>query len=191
MDHSAQFSHLGRARTGGRRGNRVVPVCDDAGMRIIGTHETGPVGGRAATTVARFRRIPSPDLDRLRAAVDEVRASEDRSEQATGTDPRFVLERGFSAGGRAIARLIVGLGVVVVLLGAVVAFLAPSTTVPVSGFVVAPAIVAVLLTVVFAATHDTGLVIGRDGRLRVESWQGITDVDLTSFADVTVAGRGA
>ncbi len=163
-------------------------VCDDALMRIRCEAEADDgQSGRRGRSVVRIRRLPDGEIDELRAAIHNTRTDggTNDAEQVV-----FALERGYSARGRGLARLVVGVGVVVVMFAAVVAFLAPDTAAVALGFVLAPAIVAVALTVLFSATHDTGLTIRSDGTMRSEGWNGIRVVDLASCAEVTV-GRGS
>ena len=99
----------------------------------------------------------------------------------------FRLDRGYSDRGRGIARLVVGASVVIVLLGSVAAFVAPSAAMAIIGFGVVPAAVIGGLTAFLSFTYDTGFVIHADGSLRVLGWAGIRELDLRKFARVTVA----
>lgn len=98
----------------------------------------------------------------------------------------YELPRGFSAPVRAGARLALGLGVVVALVGAVVAVVAPSS-----------AVIAVTVTAAVVAGGaallgfelDSGITIHGDGRLRREGWGGVREWDLRAYPRVTVARR--
>lgn len=160
----------------------VHRVCDDAHMRINCWQGVGRKN--AAKDVIRARNIPSARRKELRTAI---RAARDGS----GEGELFVLERGYSGRGRAVARLAVGLGVVVAMLAAVVAFLAPDSANNVLGLGVIPAAMVAGFTALFSYTHDTGVRISADGVLRTEGWGGIRELDLRSFARVTVADEDA
>jgi len=82
---------------------------------------------------------------------------------------------------------VVGASVVIVLLGSVAAFVAPSAAMAIIGFGVVPAAVIGGLTAFLSFTYDTGFVIHADGSLRVLGWAGIRELDLRKFARVTVA----
>lgn len=153
-------------------------ACDHAAMQINCWHEVGRK--HAPKDVVRVRRLPPATVSALRASIRAARKGE-------GDGVLFTLERGFSDGARAAARIAVGAGVVVAMVAAVVAFLAPDVAGAVIGFGVIPAAMTAGLTAWFSYTHDTGLRIDADGRLRVEGWSGIRDLDLRSFARVTVA----
>ena len=145
-------------------------MCDDAPVEINCWHEVGRKG--AKKDVVRLRKLPVAEVKQLRAAIRDARA---------GSADGVVLEveRGFSSRGRAIARLVVGIGTVIVFFGAVAAFVAPSAAMAIVGFGVVPAGLAAGLTVFFSYSFDTGLVIHGDGRMRVAGWGGIRDIDLT------------
>ena len=147
-------------------------------MRINCWHEVGR--RNASKQVIRVRNIPAARQKELRAAI---RAARDGS----GEGELFVLERGYSATGRAVARLAVGLGVVVAMLAAVAAFLSPDAATDILGLGVIPAVMVAGVTAWFSFTHDTGLRIDAGGTVRTEGWGGIRNVDLRSFARVTVA----
>lgn len=157
-------------------------VCDDAHMRIRCWREVGREN--AAKDVVRVRNIPSARQKELRTAI---RAAHD----GTGEGELFVLERGYSDRGRAVARLALGLGVVVAMLAAVAAFLAPDSATIMLGLGVIPAAVVAGFTAWFSYTHDTGVRIHSGGVLRTEGWGGIRELDLRSFARVTVAEEDA
>ncbi|MEZ5247108.1 MAG: hypothetical protein R2707_18620 [Acidimicrobiales bacterium] len=147
-------------------------------MRINCWHEVGRKN--AAKDVVRVRNIPSARQKELRTAI---RAARDGS----GDGELFVLERGYSNRGRAVARLAVGVGVVVAMLAAVAAFLAPDSATDILGLGVIPAVMVAGFTAYFSSTYDTGVRISADGVLQTEGWGGIRTIDLRSFARVTVA----
>ena len=150
-------------------------------MRVVQIncwHEVGRK--RASRDVVRFRKVSQERVRELRAAIREARSAGDG-------DEIFRLDRGYSDRARGIARLAVGASVVVVLLGSVAAFAAPSAVMAIIGFGVVPAAVIGGLTAFLSFTHDTGFVIHADGSLRVLGWAGIRELDLRKFARVTVA----
>jgi len=134
----------------------------------------------AAKDVVRLRRIPEARVAELRAAIC-------RSRDSDGRDVLFVLERGFSSGGRARARLAVGIGVVVIMLTAVAAFVAPGAAMWFLGLGFVPAVVVVVGIAAVASSYDTGIELTAGGTLRAEGWSGIKELDLTRYARVTVA----
>lgn len=147
-------------------------------MQINCWHEVGRKN--APKDVVRLRRIPGAQQQDLRAAIRAARKGE-------GDGVLFELERGYSDRGRAVARLAVGIGVVVVLSTAVAAFVAPDAASSILGFGLIPAAMIVVFTAWFSFTHDTGVRIEADGRFRATGWAGIRELDLRSFARVTVA----
>jgi hypothetical protein len=120
----------------------------------------------------------------LRAAVAAVRADPARTD---GERVVFVLARGYSARGRALARLAVGVGVVVAMLAAMVAFVVPDSAAAILVLVALPASMVAAVTATLSFVHDTGLTVLADGTLVVEGWGGVRRLDLRSFARVTVA----
>ena len=153
-------------------------MCDDAPVRINCWLEVGRKN--APKEVVRLRRVPAARLTELRAAIRAARAGE-------GDGTLFVLERGYSRRGRALARLAVGVGVVVLMGAAVAAFVAPGAAGTIIGFGLIPAAMLAGFTAVFSATHDTGLTVLANGTIRAEGWRGIRQLDLRSYARVTVA----
>lgn len=127
----------------------------------------------------------APVQRELRAAVAAVRT--DPPPSGEGDDVVFALPRGYSATGRAWARLAVGVGVVVAMLAAMVAFVAPGSAAAVLVLVALPAATLAAVTASLSFVHDTGLTVFADGTLVVEGWGGIRRLDLRSFARVTVA----
>jgi hypothetical protein len=153
-------------------------VCDDALMRINCWHEVGR--RNASKDVVRIRRISAETLKELRVAIRSAR-------DGRGDGVLFTLERGYSSRGRACARFAVGVGVVIAMLAGVGAFLAPDASGALLGLFLAPAVVVVASTAVFSYTYDTGVKIRADGILHSEGWSGIRELDLASFARVTLA----
>lgn len=147
-------------------------------MRINCWHEVGRKN--APKDVVRFRQIPGARQKELRAAIRAARAG-------GGEGVLFELERGYSDRGRAVARLAVGVGVVVVMVAAVAAFVAPDSASAILGFALIPAAMVAVFTAWFSFTHDTGVRIEAGGGLRAEGWGGIRDIDLRSYLRVTVA----
>jgi len=157
-------------------------VCDDAHMRINFWPEVGR--RNAAKGVVRVRKIPSAREKELRTAI---RAARDGS----GEGELFALERGYSDRGRVVARLAVGLGVVVAMLAAVAAFLVPDSANSILGLGLIPAAMVAGFAALFSYTYDTGVRVRADGMLRSEGWSGIREFDLRSCARVTVAEEDA
>jgi hypothetical protein len=147
-------------------------------MRINCWHEVGRK--RAAKDVVRVRNISGARRKELRAAIRVAR-------DGSGEGELFLLERGYSNRGRAAARVAVGLGVVVAMLAAVAAFLAPDSADNILGLGVIPAVIVAGFTAYFSYTYDTGLRVRADGVLQTEGWGGIRTIDLRSFVRVTVA----
>lgn len=153
-------------------------MCDDAHMRITCWPAVGRENG--SKEVIRVRNVAAGRQKELRAAIRTAR-------DGSGQGELFVLERGYSARGRAVARVAVGLGVVVATLTAVAAFVAPDSAGNLLGLGVIPAAMVVVVTVWFSSIHDTGVRVDAGGTLRTEGWAGIREIDLRSFARVTVA----
>lgn len=151
-------------------------------IRINCWHEVGR--RNAPKETVRTRRVGAEVQRELRAALAAVRADPPR----TGADGVvFELARGYSARGRALARLAVGVGVVGAMLAAMVAFVAPDSAVAVLVLVALPAAMVAAVTASLSFVHDTGLTVLADGTLVVEGWGGVRRLDLRSFARVTVA----
>lgn len=141
-----------------------------------------PAAGRENTSkeVIRVRNVPAARQKELRAAIRTAR-------DGSGQGELFVLERGYSRRGRAVARVAVGLGIVVATLAAVAAFVAPDSAGNLLGLGAIPAVMVVVVTAWFSSVHDTGVRVDAGGTLRTEGWAGIREIDLGSFARVTVA----
>lgn len=153
-------------------------MCDHARMRINCRHEVGREN--AARDVVRLRRVGSAAQKDLRAAIRTARAG-------GGDGVLYELARGYSDRGRAAARLAVGLGVVAVMFAAIAAFVAPSAANSIIGLALIPGAMLAVFTAWFSYIHDTGVRVDASGVLRVTGWGGVRELDLRSYARVTVA----
>lgn len=128
----------------------------------------------------KFPKIPAKRAAELRAAISTARDS-------SGEGLLFELPRRFSDGQRALARTLVGVGVVVGMLAAVAAFIAPDQ----SGFFVGGMLVPAVIVAGGAAALGFGLDVGvklhANGTLQREGWGGITQFDVKKYPRVTVA----
>lgn len=175
MDRATQPGSANRVRPTGFGGHRL---CDDARMRITCWPAVGHE--HAAKKVIRLRNVAAGRQKELRAAIRTAR-------DGSGQGELFVLERGYSPRGRAVARVAVGLGVVVAISVLVAAFVVPDSAANLLGLGLIPAVMVVVVTAWFSAFHDTGVRVDAGGTLRSEGWGGVREVDLRSFARVTVA----
>lgn len=172
------FTRWGRSRYHIGSPGPLGRLWDHAGVRINCWHEVGRKN--AKKDVVRLRQVPAARQKELRAAIAAARSGD-----AEGV--LFELERGYSDRGRALARVAVGLGVVALMGSAVAAFVLPGAAAPIFGFGIVPAAMVIGLTAWFSVTHDTGVRVEGRGVLRAEGWGGITELDLRSYARVTVA----
>ena len=141
--------------------------------------------GTGDKTTVRAPNQPVATMTQLRAAIADARAPE-----STGSGVLWRLERGFSAGQRAAARAVVGLGSVALVSLAMTAFVVTGRARDyVAAALCGVGLVVGLVTIV-AFHYDVGLTVTDDGRLRREGWGGAAEFDLRQFRRVTVkAGR--
>ncbi len=131
----------------------------------------------------RFRRVPDAETVALRSALRVARSGD-------GNGLIYELDRGFSGGVRAVARLVLGIGVVVAMLAAVAAFLIPSAAGLLLLLGVVPTVVLATGAAALGYWRDTGLRVFADGRMRREGWGGISERNVREYARVTVDGSG-
>lgn len=129
-------------------------------------------------------RAPNPDTGvatALRAAIEEVRSTEDGDDSVA-----FELSSPVGAGLRGVARVVLGMGAVVVttLLMALVVVDADIRSVVLAILVGVAVVGGLFVMVVWRA--DVGITVHDNGRLRRRGWNGITEVDLRRFQRVTV-----
>ena len=142
-------------------------------MKIIGVDSAG------TTTTFRLRRLDAAGIAEATAAVERARA-----DGAAG--PVYRLPRGYSTAMRAVARVVVGVGVVAMGLVAVAAFLSPDNAAVLMAAAFVPVSTLVLSTLAVSYWFDAGVAIAADGRLRREGWGGVTDANLRDFVEVRV-----
>jgi hypothetical protein len=142
----------------------------------------GKSDGETPDDVMTLRRLGVAETEQLAAALEAARDG-DRAELL------FELSRGFSPLARGVARMAVGVGVVVGMGAAVVAFLAPSAAGVVLVFVGLPAVALASVAAGRGYTHDTGLRVFADGRVRREGWSGIRENNVRDHARVTLSER--
>jgi hypothetical protein len=146
-------------------------------MRISGWRADDEPGPRC--DVIRVRPLPPAEVTALRAGIRRAR-------EGTLTGVVHTVPRGFPPAVRAVARVLVGVGTVVVLLGLVAAVVAPSA---ITVGVTVTAAVVVGLTGLVGFALDNGITVHGDGRLERAGWGGTRAWDLRRYARVTVASR--
>lgn len=138
-------------------------------------------GEMSLTDVMRLRPLDVARVEELEAALRAARAGD-------GAELRFEIPRGFSPATRALARVVLGAGVVVAMVGAVAAFLAPSAAGVLLLFVVAPASGAAAIAAGLGYIRDIGLRVFADGRVRRVGWGGMRENNVRDHVEVTVSG---
>ncbi|MFT5202625.1 MAG: hypothetical protein ACI9C1_002018 [Candidatus Aldehydirespiratoraceae bacterium] len=147
-------------------------------MQINCWHETGAVPARDSVSIPK---MPDDRVTELREAITTTRGGK-------GVGVLFSLHRRFSDVQRALARLAMGVGVVVASFAAVAAFVAPGSAGMIMVGIFLPAVLIGGGAAVLGYRRDVGIEVFADGTLRRVGWGGITEVDLARYARVSVDG---